>query len=247
MTTSSDITDYLGVGAHSARPGAPNVPAGGTAVYYETDTANTFAWDGSAWQQINGGGGGGGSTPVLVQHGAAMNSDSVTLGSAPTSGNLLFAMCSANSPPGAGSGWEIVFTDGGGNNQMYAKVAGASESATQTPCGSTPAGALSIFEINGGTPGPICSVRGGGGSTAVPIYVHKTTDLIVGAFLNAGSTDILTSVTGATVGDTVIDVGSGRSANNFFKSSPSVGVDNLVLNWSGSPNAFGFGCCIVGI
>ena len=46
------ITDFLGVGLHSARPATPNVATGCTAMYYETDTSKLFAWDGSAWQLV---------------------------------------------------------------------------------------------------------------------------------------------------------------------------------------------------
>lgn len=56
MTSSTLITDYMGRGTHAARPASPNVPATGIAIYYETDTANTFVWNGSAWVQINGSG-----------------------------------------------------------------------------------------------------------------------------------------------------------------------------------------------
>lgn len=60
MANSTLITDYLGRGTHAARPAAPPIAAGALAVYYETDTTNTFVWNGAAWVQVNGGGGGGG-------------------------------------------------------------------------------------------------------------------------------------------------------------------------------------------
>lgn len=53
------LTDWIQRGTHSARPSSPNVGSNGLAIYFETDTGNTFAWTGSAWTQINGGGGGG--------------------------------------------------------------------------------------------------------------------------------------------------------------------------------------------
>lgn len=54
--TSTLIVDYLGRGTHAARPATPPIPSGGTAIYYETDTTNTFVWNGGAWLQMNGGG-----------------------------------------------------------------------------------------------------------------------------------------------------------------------------------------------
>jgi hypothetical protein len=51
MASSALITDYLGSGTHAERPATPNIPATGTAFYYETDTTDTFGWTGSAWVQ----------------------------------------------------------------------------------------------------------------------------------------------------------------------------------------------------
>ena len=64
MTTATTIITYLAEGTHAARPAAPNVPTGCIAIYYETDTTNTFLYDpaGATYHQINGGGGGGGLT-----------------------------------------------------------------------------------------------------------------------------------------------------------------------------------------
>lgn len=51
MTASTIITDYLGRGLFASRPASPNIPSGGTAWYYATDTTALYVWDGSAWQQ----------------------------------------------------------------------------------------------------------------------------------------------------------------------------------------------------
>lgn len=62
MTVSSVFQDYMKEGTHAARPATPAVGTNGIAIYYETDTTNTFLYDstGAAWVQINGGGGGAG-------------------------------------------------------------------------------------------------------------------------------------------------------------------------------------------
>lgn len=49
MTTSTLITDYLGRGTAASRPASVNVPSGGIAVYYATDTGDFSVWNGSAW------------------------------------------------------------------------------------------------------------------------------------------------------------------------------------------------------
>lgn len=54
MASSTLIADYIGVGLHAARPSPPPITAPATAIYYETDTLNTFIWDGtSTWVQMN--------------------------------------------------------------------------------------------------------------------------------------------------------------------------------------------------
>lgn len=56
MPSSTLITDYVGRGTAAARPVLPNIPAGATAIYYETDTTNAFLWTGVAWVAIAGAG-----------------------------------------------------------------------------------------------------------------------------------------------------------------------------------------------
>jgi hypothetical protein len=54
LTASTIIVDYLGVGLHADLPVSVNVPAACTAIFHETDTGDTYAWDGSAWVLISG-------------------------------------------------------------------------------------------------------------------------------------------------------------------------------------------------
>lgn len=52
MSNSTKIIDYLGSGTHASRPASPPVSASALALYYETDTALLFQWNGSAWVQV---------------------------------------------------------------------------------------------------------------------------------------------------------------------------------------------------
>jgi len=54
MAASTIILDYLGEGLHADRPAAANVPVGGTALFAESDTGNTYAWIAGAWHLIAG-------------------------------------------------------------------------------------------------------------------------------------------------------------------------------------------------
>ncbi len=53
MTASTVITEYLGVGVAASRAVSPNVPTGGAAWYYATDTGVVSVWNGSAWVNVS--------------------------------------------------------------------------------------------------------------------------------------------------------------------------------------------------
>jgi hypothetical protein len=55
MAASTIILDYLGEGLHADRPTTPNIPVGCTALFAESDTGDTYAWIGGAWELIAGG------------------------------------------------------------------------------------------------------------------------------------------------------------------------------------------------
>ena len=59
MVASSLLTTYLGSGPLAARPPSPAIPAGGSALYYATDSSVLYVYDGSTWDSV-----GGGSVPV---------------------------------------------------------------------------------------------------------------------------------------------------------------------------------------
>lgn len=75
MTASTSIFDYVGRGTHAARPASPNINSGGTALYYETDTTNTFVWSGSAWVAVIGSGSG---TVTSVATGTGLTGGPIT-------------------------------------------------------------------------------------------------------------------------------------------------------------------------
>jgi hypothetical protein len=95
----------------------------------------------------------------IVQSAAAASSaasaPAATLGAAPTNGNLLVAFTYSNSGVlTPGTGWMLIVTAINTGNTEYtavwAKYAGASESATQTPnTASQPAWTCDIYEISG--------------------------------------------------------------------------------------------------
>lgn len=49
MTSSSRITDYLGVGVAASRSAAPTLSPGALGLYYATDTSAWSVWNGSSW------------------------------------------------------------------------------------------------------------------------------------------------------------------------------------------------------
>jgi hypothetical protein len=158
--TSTKITDWLAEGTHANRPATPPVGTGGLSFYYETDTASLFVYNvaGSAWVAV-GGGSSAGTVPTIVQSKVDTSGlASVTLGVAPTNGNLLVAFTSNPAVNAAGAGWTQKDTNGSGTDfgGWYTKVAGVGESTTQSPLNASPGGTggIAMWELNGqsGTP-----------------------------------------------------------------------------------------------
>lgn len=245
MASSTLITDYLAEGTHAARPVTPNVPTGGTALYYETDTTNTFAWSGAAWVQINGGGGG--ATPAIVQNGAISGSSgiqSVTLGAAPTLGNMLIAFVDNASSQTAGTGWTILGVPNGvGLDFAFIawKVAGAGESATQTPVNTAAAGAIVIYELtNAGPTIPIVSSLSGASNSYAVRSAHSG-GLLLGAIANEQTIDLPTAITGAAL-DSSSGVGT-RSIRGFHL-TPSSGLNTIAYTYAVSHSVYGMGVVV---
>ena len=203
MTASTMITDYFGRGTHAARPTTPNIPSGATAFYYETDTGNTMVWSGTAWVQVNPSSSAAPGAASVVQSAAAVGSSitGATFGAAPTSGNLLVAITGGGSF-NAGSGWiKNSFIDSGGSTwtDMFMKIAGTGESATQNPISAGNA-ALVIFELS---PGAMLMPLGwfydGTNTTAtLSAYALATSGLIIGAIMTESAVTYPSSIPGTT-------------------------------------------------
>lgn len=154
--TNTLITAYVGQGLAAARPATPTIDAGAIGFYYATDTAALSVYANGAWRGV--GSLNPGTPPTIVQSAFVDNgvSAAVTMGVAPTNGNLLVALCSGqNNTPSAG--WTAVVTSSGGSQfgGIFTKTAGAGESTTQTPVTGAGATACVIYEIHGASATPV--------------------------------------------------------------------------------------------
>ena len=234
MTTPTLLTDFISYGLAANMPVTPNVPAGCSAFYYQTDTLTLKCWTGAAWVTV----GGAASGPTIVQTatpvcGAAVQS--VTFGMAPTNGNLLIALAASNSGRAANTGWtKADIQDSGGTDfgLLYWKIAGAGESTTQTPFASADIGAIVCYEINGGAPIAVSKGAPGsplfkdasGTSASGTLNLLTTGGLVVGFFENtSNATDLPTAPSGVTL-DSSHAVGSGRTMQGFTANSGLTGT-----------------------
>lgn len=116
----------------------------------------------------------GGTPPSIVQTQAVQGSGiiSVTFGAAPTNGNLLVAFFfDTGGNPTAGSGWTALdlATSAALDASIFTKVAGASESTTQTPSSSTGGQtSLIVWEISGAVTGVVDFQAVGSNGSSVP-------------------------------------------------------------------------------
>lgn len=241
MTSSTLITDYIGSGTHSARPTSPNVPSGATAVYYETDTTNTFAWSGTAWVQINGGGGTGGSiVQSAFSGGNGTGNGSVTLGTAPTHGNILLAFSMGNNG-GQTSGWiQIGPSDSGGSRSTVVAyhVVGVSESATQSPFNDGGNRCVALYELTLAA-APNLSVwfsDPNSTSTTITSDIYRSGGFLIGAAQSENDGSFPSSFSGGVVADGTAADGTTCSIAGFHLNSPTVGVQaqSVTVNWATS-------------
>lgn len=211
------ISDYIASGLAASRPATPDVVAGTASYWYSTDTGELSIFVSGSWYTATTGSSGG---PEIVQQGIAYKADmttGITLGAAPTQGNILVAMVIAGShttPPGAGAGWSLIFSDTSVPDCMLAwrVVTGAAESATQTPTNDTDYGTISVWEISGAMnvgPTPIIDYSSIS-ATSYPIEPATEYGIITGPCLLLGivsrrDTSLPSGIAGATAGPTVTD------------------------------------------
>lgn len=187
----------------------------GSATYVLTSNGSS---SNPSWQAPSGGGGGGGTPPSIVQAAASVGTtSSVTFGSTPTHGNVMVAVGTHwSNNIGESTGWtRLLFTNGAttdGLNGAF-KIAGASESTTQTPFQASGGGqSCCVFEITG-MGGPITIVSSFQESAASTLSMdsfNSASGLIIGAFsVQASSFDY--SISGATAVDVNV---TGTTPNN---------------------------------
>lgn len=148
--TSTLITAYLGQGLAAARPATPAVAPGTIAYWYATDTGVLSIYANGAWSNV--GIGAAGAPPTIVQSKMAVaNSASITLNSAPINGNLLVAMTFNPTTGTVGTGWTSQAGNSTGTDfgLVATKVAGAGESATQSPINVAGNGLIMMWELSG--------------------------------------------------------------------------------------------------
>lgn len=170
------IVSYLGEGLLANRPATPAITAGALAAWWSTDQpagSQLTIFDGTAWNAA-GGGYSAGTPPTVVQFGSDVTGAAgVTLGVAPTNGNLLVAMTFNPATASPGAGWTAQISNSSGTDfsAVFTKTAGAGESTTQTPLGSAPGsstGAIAMWEIHGqATSGALVGVATQVGQTNV--------------------------------------------------------------------------------
>ena len=145
-----------------------------------------------------------GTPPVIVQSKASVTgTQSITLDSAPTEGNLLVAMWWNPSVGTDGAGWtRVAATDTGIDfAHIVTKVAGAGESATQSPINSSPGGTggIIMWELTGqAVSAPVAAATMGFASGTLQFQgpaLPGVTDMI--ALHGSGGDNTYTSVSNA--------------------------------------------------
>lgn len=185
-----------------------------------------------------GGGGGGGAAPTIVQVGVITTRDGVTLGAAPTQGNLLLAFMSdgGSTNINTAAGWRLLNSiSAAHDNAIIAyKMAGAGESATQTPNSNSGAGgAVSVLEIAGGGIVNFADAADIAIANTATLAVQAATGgLIIGAVVAVTAAALPTGLTGA-----VAVVGGSASGNSrgielFQQAAPVLGDNTVVATFA---------------
>jgi hypothetical protein len=156
-----------------------------------------------------------GTVPPIVQSAVSTAaSASITLGAAPTNGNTLYAYVGNPVSNAIGSGWSSVVQETHGTDWVtwVKKVAGAGESATQSPLtGSPTAAAIMMWEVTG-TPtvvfSDITNVQSGAISES-KLYPNLSNVLTLGAIILSNNGQTFSSVYNMTQ-DGLVNTGQRR-------------------------------------
>lgn len=193
------------------------------------------------------------TAPTIVQSStnASNTAMSFTMGSTPTNGNLLVAILMVYPTSYTiGTGWTVVGSGTATTGDGYViatKVAGASESTTQTPL--AVAGAGAIYEISGfKSSGPFNSFVGNINNAAATtlaqsIWVPQDHSVVVGIFASAGGSSSAPTLSGSgytsdsTATATGSTAGGPRTVASFHDSVTIAGSTSITATWGSSGNA----------
>lgn len=250
MSSARSMLTFMQSGLHANRPATPSLLTGEIALYYETDTSHLFAYiQGTGWVQIDSAAS---NAPTIVQNSSvALSNHSVgiTLSSAPVQGNMLVAFVSDQTGGStAGAGWLILEDVAAANDDgcVLIKIAGASESATQTPVSDGHQGTITVYELTnaaGGLPTVVTQYTGSA-VTENPNSTKATGNgLIIGAFVNR-TTSGPTSITGTGVTADNTASGVGRFAAGFHISAAANGTNAVTANYATSQGGVFMALCV---
>lgn len=212
-----------------------------------------LAYNGTAWIPTNSGA----ATPTIVQSVAAAGAGTIgviTLGSAPTAGNVLVALFShfgndvAPSNPSAGNGWANLKQVNGVSHDGYAvfyKIVGNGETTAQTVFSTSPNGGICVWEI-AGIAGQLFDVVGGqhdvnaANTVTQAVTTTGSNELILVMCVNTTAATLASSTGGGFVSDQTATGGS-RAINAGHVLAPTAGTYSPTFTYGGStPVALAF-------
>lgn len=186
-----------------------------------------------------------GTPPVIVQSAIAVAaSASITLGAAPTNGNLLVAIFFDPTTQAAGAGWAIRANNSTGTDfgVVLTKTAGAGESATQTPMGGVPTtGLIAMWELSGQAVNNFIfgAVSAGAGAlqSSAPFGPTITNCLTLMALALVSTSNNILTVANITQ-DQIINTGVSRQGvMGHSDASRPLGMPFVTFSGAGTPNS----------
>lgn len=193
-------------------------------------TANTgskFLCDDDTWKSVSSAGGA--AEPTIVQSAVLCTSSgagSITLGAAPTAGNLLVALGTRWAGTiNTAAGWTLLVNATGPSEDLgtvFYKVAAAGETAAQQFSSTVTGWAMALYEIAGAAPQNIYVALAAGTITASVVTpnagVVKSTCLGLGVFMAQARTNPTLTITGATVDSSGSDTNTTNGGPRIMKS-----------------------------